>query len=478
MLIRHAGQRQGPDIDVRVRQGKVTAIGKLTPDPDEQVVDAAGKLLLPGLNDHHIHLRAFATSLDSIPCGPDRNPDAGTLADRLRDLDNASSDDWIRGVGYHESVAGDIDRAWLDRVVPRRPLRIQHRSGRLWVINTAGLRRLAAAVQEQGEATALLAEQADGRFFDADARLGRLIGHREPDIERASRILAAYGVTGLCDMTPANSTADLCRFRQWRRDGILRQRVLLAGRHTLTEHCTPSPAPGDDGIAVGAVKFHLHDHDLPALDTLTDAIASAHAAGRAVAVHCVTEVALLYTLAALEDAGTLAGDRIEHASVAPGHLLETLHRLGLTVVTQPNFIRERGDQYRTDMPANEHSWLYRGRAFVEAGVGLAAGSDAPFGDANPWLAIQAAVDRRTLCGHVLTAAETLPPAAALDLFLGDLATPAVPRVLTVGMPADLCLLDGNWPNVARHPGNVRPVRTWVGGVPVHEAGDGLDVITA
>ena len=35
--------------------------------------------------------------------------------------------EWLRGTGYHESVAGELDRHALDRWVPARPVRVQHR---------------------------------------------------------------------------------------------------------------------------------------------------------------------------------------------------------------------------------------------------------------------------------------------------------------------------------------------------------------
>ncbi|WP_229758442.1 hypothetical protein [Peterkaempfera bronchialis] len=45
---------------------------------------------------------------------------------------------WVRGVGYHESVAGPLDRDRLDALVAHRPVRVQHRSGALWILNSAG----------------------------------------------------------------------------------------------------------------------------------------------------------------------------------------------------------------------------------------------------------------------------------------------------------------------------------------------------
>jgi predicted amidohydrolase YtcJ len=75
-------------------------------------------------------------------------------------------------------------------------------------------------------------------------------------------------------------------------------------------------------------------------------------------------------------------------------------------------------------------------------VPVGAGTDAPFGSPDPWRAVAAAVERRTETGSVLGAAERLPGAAALGLFLAPLERPGGPaRRIEVGAPADLCVLD-------------------------------------
>ena len=86
---------------------------------------------------------------------------------------------------------------------------------------------------------------------------------------------------------------------------------------------------------------------------------------------------------------------VEHAAVAPPDVASRLAKLSLTVVTQPNFVRERGDAYLADVEPRDRPWLYRGRGLLEASVPLGGGTDAPFGDPDPWAAMRAAVDRRT-----------------------------------------------------------------------------------
>ena len=408
-LIRGAEIDGRDHMSVRCVDGFVAEIGRLEPRPSEFVINADGGLLIPGLHDHHLHLYSLAASLQSVRCGPPEVHDEPALIEAL----SQPGDGWLRGVGYHESVAGEIDRAWLDRHVPTRPVRVQHRSGRLWILN-------GRALQAMG-----IDDVPDGRLYDQDVMLRRL--RQPPDIARASAVLARYGVTGVTDMTPSNDEPD--------------HYAVLTARGALTQSCTVA------GCCVAGIpirKFHLHDVELPPLDELIRDIRQAHSAGQTIAVHCVTEVGLVFTLAAIREAGALPGDRIEHASVCPQALVEQIAELGVTVVTQPNFVAERGDAYASDLPRDELDDLYRLKSFDDAGVPLAAGTDAPFGDPNPWAAMAAATRRTTPDGRVLGANEIVTPERALALFLGEPHAPHKPRQLTVGMPADLCVLDRPW----------------------------------
>jgi predicted amidohydrolase YtcJ len=174
---------------------------------------------------------------------------------------------------------------------------------------------------------------------------------------------------------------------------------------------------------------------------LTKRIRAIHGGGRAVAVHCVTREALFLLLAALDEAGARPGDRIEHAALVPAELISRLRGLGLTVVTQPGFLAVRGDDYRRDLPAAELPDLYRARSLVDAGVGCAVSSDAPYGTVDPWAVIDAAVHRRTPSGHVIGPAERLTPGQALAGYLRPPdAHRATPRRVAAGSPADLVLL--------------------------------------
>ena len=406
MLIQRATLLDGRVVDVRVDRRIVAVADHLVPTPGEDVLDASHRTLIPGLHDHHVHLHSAAAALTSVAVGPRDVPGPDDLR-RVLAAAAPGPDGWIRAVGYHEAVAGPLHRDDVDAVRADVPVRVQHRTGVLWTLNSAGL----AAVGLPGHP--------DGRLRSADRAWTAALARRDVGLAEVSRRLARHGVTGVTDATPDLGVADVVALAEAHRRGELLQRV----------YCL---APG---------KRILHDDGLN-LDELTAWVAARHAAGGTVAVHCVTAPQLVITLAALRAAGPVPGDRIEHAAVVPDDCLADIADLGVVVATQPNFVAERGDQYLADVPAAELPDLWRLRSLLDAGVAVTLSTDLPFGDPDPWAAMRAAVGRTTPSGAVLGAAETVPARVALRLFHGDAEHPTDPRTVEAGQPADLCLLDG------------------------------------
>jgi predicted amidohydrolase YtcJ len=448
-----------PLSDVRLATGLIAECGPgLRPEPGEEVIDAAGGALLPGLHDHHVHLRALAAAAASARAGPPHVRTAEELAARLRAADAALPPGaWLRATGYHESVAGPLDRHALDRLVPGRPVRVQHRTGALWMVNSLAATRLGLGGCWLSGVERDDAGHPTGRLW----RMDRWLADRVPgtagmtgvtgaigaaaDLGAVSRTAVAFGVTGFTDATPDATEDDL---------------AFLAGAPIAQRlHCMapPEAGPPPPVITAGPVKIMLDDVTLPTLDELAGRVRDAHAAGRAVAVHCVTRVQLVLTLAALDLAGRLPGDRIEHGAVIGADSLPALR--GLTVVTQPHFVHERGEQYAAEVPPGDLPDLWRLRSLIDAGVDVAAGSDAPFGDADPWRVIRAAVHRPEL----FAAGEAVPPARALALFLGEPAAPGTARLVARGRPADLVLLRAGPREALRSLASDLVAATFIGG---------------
>ena len=416
MLITRARLLDDREVDIRL-QASIIEIGPGLPSmPGEDVYDARSGTVLPGLHDHHVHLRAAAAALSSVRAGPPEVRSSAALRQRLHRA-IPGDDGWIRAVGYHETVGGELNQALLDAVSPPGvPVRIQHRSGAMWALNSVALARIGAAGQP------------DGRFFRADPALPRSTA--QPPLGELSRKLAALGVTGVTDATPGYRSEDIEKFSQARHSGELRQRL----------HCMAvAGTPGTDVVSVGPAKLILDDDSLD-LGAVQAWVTDNHRHDHPVAIHAVTDSQLVVTIAALRAAGTHPGDRVEHAAVVPADCIADLRELGVTVVTQPNFVAERGDEYVADVPAEQRDQLWRVASLHDAGVPVALSTDTPFGAGDPWAAMRAAVSRRTPAGVILVAPERISAQAALTGFLGRADAPAVSRRIAVGEPGDLCVL--------------------------------------
>ncbi len=136
MLIRQAqiyGAAQLPPMDIRCNAQIEDIAPNLEAQQNEPTINANGGVVMPGLHDHHIHFRALTAARTSLDCRPTTLSNAAQLAAALQ---QQPQDRWIRGIGYHDSVAGPLDCHWLDAQGPNVPIRIQHQSGKCWILNS------------------------------------------------------------------------------------------------------------------------------------------------------------------------------------------------------------------------------------------------------------------------------------------------------------------------------------------------------
>ena len=413
------GGRRG--VDVSIEGGRVVSLSSETAAGAraDVEIDAGGGALLPGLHDHHLHLFAEAARRSSVACGPPDVVDQPSLAHTLRTAARQlPRGDWIRGVAYDSRRAGPLDRTGLDAAVSDRPVRVKDRTGLSWTLNTEALR-----------VTGLESRFPDGVLAGEDRLLHEVAPAGRPDLGEVAVSLCRLGVTGVTDTTPGNTAADLERMRSM----SVRARAMA-----------PPDEPEVPGVTLRTLKVVLREDDADVEDLATT-MEKAHAVGWSVAVHAVTRAETVAAVAAFAQAGTAAGDRLEHASVVPAETIPLIADLGLTVVTHPDFVARRGDVYLADVDPADHDGLYRLRTLLDAGVALGAGSDAPVGGLDPWSAMRAAVSRTGPDEIVLGAPERLSPELALALFLGPPERPGGPRrAVRPGEVADLCLLSSPW----------------------------------
>jgi predicted amidohydrolase YtcJ len=327
----------------------------------------------------------------------------------------------------------------------------------LWVLNSAALRATGLidsadpAVQrdEHGRAT--------GRIVRGDHLL-RVVESTRPQLADVGRLLASYGVTGVTDATPRLDVESVVALHAAQDGGALPQRMLLLG--------APLEAAPTKGIPWKIVVDEMQGLD-PA--GLADEVVAAHGAGRPVAIHCTSRAETVLAVTTLRETGMRPGDRLEHAGILPPEFDSELASSGVTVVTQPHFITERGDDYLRDVEAEDHGLLYRCKSLVDHGVPVGFGTDAPFGRPDPWAVIAAAGSRRTKNGVTISAAERIEARRALRAFTSSGLTPGgPPRQMDIGAVADLCLLDEPLDAALSEPMSDRVAATITNGAVVYQ----------
>jgi predicted amidohydrolase YtcJ len=122
--------------DLVLRGGVIAAVGTdaqidgLT-GPGTQVIELAGRMLLPGFIDAHVH--ASAAGLERLRCDLSGAHGLDDYLTIVRRYAEASPDaGWITGCGWAMDVfpGGVASRHDLDRVVPDRPVPVEPGSPR------------------------------------------------------------------------------------------------------------------------------------------------------------------------------------------------------------------------------------------------------------------------------------------------------------------------------------------------------------
>jgi predicted amidohydrolase YtcJ len=144
-----AGADRSRSAGVAVKDGRILAVARdeyLTDlvDPHTEVVDLEGGLVVPGLQDAHVH--PVMAGVDMLRCELHGTQSAQECLDRVAAYAAANpSTEWITGGGWSMEFfpGGTPNRQLLDAVVPDRPVILTNRDGHgAWVNTEAGERVL------------------------------------------------------------------------------------------------------------------------------------------------------------------------------------------------------------------------------------------------------------------------------------------------------------------------------------------------
>jgi predicted amidohydrolase YtcJ len=467
--------------------GRVTGAGT-------RVIDCAGRTVLPGFNDAHLHLFSLVRKLLSIDVSPAAvRSIADIKAAVRRQAAQTPPGAWLSGTDYNEFYLAEgrcPTRRDLDEAAPDHPVVLSHRSLHACVLNTRAL-ALAGIGMETPEPPGgrierdLATGEPNGILIDMLAYIRSKVmppltdAELDEGIARADRQFLAHGITSFQDATYRNDPERWRTVGRYLDAGRLHPRVsMMAGPETRLPFQEAGMVTGasDNQLKLGAVKFLLDVR--PDQDELNAAALDCHRAGWQLAFHAVAESTVAAAVTALEYVkgySPVAGQRhrIEHCGECPPHLLERIRRLGTVIVTQPSFIYFSGERYLATVDPRQLPWLYRIRSPLEAGVVVAGSSDAPVVPHHPLVGIGAAVTRRAASGQVLLPEEAISPWQALALYTVNAAYASfeedVKGSLTPGKLADIVVLSDDPTSVEpERIQDIKVVMTMVGGEVVWE----------
>jgi predicted amidohydrolase YtcJ len=209
---------------VAVRDGRIAIIGS---DDDvraavgggTEVVDLAGRMLVPGFQDAHVH--PVSAGIDMLQCDlHDLDSKAGYLTAIAAYAEANPDEPWILGGGWSMDVfpRGCPSKDDLDAIVADRPVFLPNRDGHSAWVNSVAL--------ERAEVSSVTLDPADGRIErDADGSpsgtlhegamrfVGDLVPPSRPDVVARGLVegqeyLHALGITAWQDAIVEAGSAD------------------------------------------------------------------------------------------------------------------------------------------------------------------------------------------------------------------------------------------------------------------------------
>jgi len=408
-----------PEVDVRITDGRIDRIVPTGTEPvSEQVLDVAGRWVMPGLVDHHVHFTTWARQRARVDISHAHS--AAQAAASVREVlvshthGHQDVTGLVIGRGFREALWPDrptaqlLDEAARRAGQPHRPIAlISHDLHCVW-LNSAAAAMLALKA-------GVLREQA---AFSAQLALDKASAHSEYTqalIAEAAAQANARGVTGIVDFEHADNPAV---WAQRVEQGMTRLRVRAS---VYPEHLdavlarserTGKRLPDTRGlVSVGALKVFCdgalttrtawcydpyphtdsYGHAAYARGDLEPVLADARLQGFDVSVHAIGDRAVAQALDAF--AATGARGTIEHAQLVSDGDLERFAALGISVSIQPEHALDDRD-VADALWEGRTSRAYPYGQLVRAGARVLMGSDAPVVALDPWVGVSAAVFRQ------------------------------------------------------------------------------------
>src|SRR5882762_3543380 len=408
--------------------------------PATRVIDAAGRRVVPGFNDAHVHFISGGMDLDNVDLKntKDTGEFVRLLAERTA---RTPRGEWILGGNWDEQSWSPVklpDRLLIDKVTPATPVFLSRYDGHMALANSValGLAGVTAKTADPpgGEIVRDARGEPTGLFKDAALSLvAKVIPPftHEQRLRAARRALAhaaSLGVTSVQDMNPEYD--DIAAYAELLERGELTVRIYAAP--SLTDWQDQAKiglrrAFGSAWLRLGALKGYadgslgsttayffepyldapstrgLLSDEMQPLDAMRDRMTKADAAGLQLCVHAIGDRGIsmildLYAEVAKTNGARDRRLRIEHAQHVAPKDFDRFAAQRVIASVQPYHAIDDGRWAERRIGADRIKTTYAFRTFLDRGVRLAFGTDWSVAPLDPMQTIYAAATRATLDG--------------------------------------------------------------------------------
>jgi predicted amidohydrolase YtcJ len=431
--------------DKIISVGSTTEISKLISKGSTKVIDAGGKLALPGFNDAHVHFG---------PLDPDYielryTTDPAVITEKVREqIARSKPGELIKGGHWEHEMF--TDKKWptkelLDKVAPNNPVVLSRADGHSVLVNSFVLKAsgitkdtpnpFGGEIQKDpktGEPTGIIKENAEAIIRTGEIKSERSAAEEEARTWQgyllALKEARLYGVTSV--QIPGD--ADFEAYSKLKTEGQLTCRVdlgkALTGDTTqlIAYQALEKEFPRDsDWIRFGYLKSFMDGTigsgtalmfqpftDNPSTsglammpyDAFEKMVITADRYGFQIGTHAIGDKANNWVLNAYEKAGQINGKRdsrhrIEHAQNLQFSDIPRFAQLGVIASMQPTHCisdkRFCEKRIGTERAKGAYAW----KSLADVGAQLAFGTDYQVEPLNPMEGLYAAVTRKDRLGE-------------------------------------------------------------------------------
>jgi len=491
-----------------VRGDRIVAVGTSAAlatlrGPDTQLIDAAGRRVVPGFIEGHGHFMALGEQLSVLDLRGTHSWEEIVAKVRAAAV-LAKPGEWIEGAGWHQekwpgvpsdAVNGVPRNGALDEAAPHNPVILGHGSGHGVMANAAALAAAGIADATPDPAGGQIVRDGSGKATGwlvdtaadlANAALQRARSAKTPAEQRAVQLerirlagqeALSKGVTSFNDAGVPFATIDLYRERADAGQLPLRLYVMVGGETNaaLEQGLGRYRMVGraNNFLTVRAIKRMvdgaLGSHSAWLLEPYTDDVSTtglvvdtpavisrtaeiAIARGFQLNTHAIgdranREVLDLYgeALAGVPDGKALRW-RIEHAQHV--HPDDFPRFVALGVIASMQGVHATADgpwvaKRLGEQRARERTYVWR--SLMNAGAMIVNGTDAPVEDVDPLAGFRASVTREMADGQRFYPGQVMTREEALRSYTRDNAWASFEETLkgtlAIGMLADFVVLD-------------------------------------